>query len=449
MQLSGGKYFFRRFTKFWFATLAILWAAAAGAQTVTLSQAADLMSTNEVQYQILDLEAEVAAEVTRQALGQRLPRVSLSVSYIQTQQEIINQDNTAFVDGTSEYPTTNIRLSATQPLYDPVRFRALPLARAEEELVRIQAEEARTELAALMVAAYLNVARAQLQIDQARAVLRARTQFERDIGLMVSAGTADADRQLRAQGDTFAARANVSDAELDLAEALFDLQRFTGPIDGVQYRSGVGVANINQFFQTFSADRLDQLNSAIQVARAQLVVAESRLIRVRGSFQPTANLTLELENEQTDGSLFGGGSEVQSAEVGIELNWSIYEGGVRRSQVREAERRVEIANLRVQQTQEMAQRRYEALVGALRSSLSVVNANAQDRRVAVERVNVAQQNLDAGRGNVEPLLEAQLRRDTLGLQAQSVRLRAVGFQAQLYALFGALDLDTLSADFAT
>jgi len=300
-----------------------------------------------------------------------------------------------------------------------------------------------------MVAAYLNVARAQLQIDQASAVLRVRTQFERDLGILVSAGRADAERQLRAQGDIFAARADQSDAEIDLVEALFELQRFIGPaVDGVAYRSGVGVANLSSFLGTFTPDRLNELNPGIQIARAELAVAESRLRRTRGAYQPTANLTLEFEDQTTEGSLFGGGSQVQSTEIGIQLDWSIYEGGVRRSQVREAQRRVEIAMLRVAQAEELAQRRYVALTEVLESALAVVAANAQDGRVASERVQVAQEQLDAGRGSLEPLLEAQLRRDTLVLRAQSVRMRAVGYQAQLYALFGALDIDTLSQDFS-
>jgi len=431
------------------AAVATSFALSAHAQTVTLAEAADLMQTTELQYEILDLEEAVAAEVTRQARGQRLPRVRLSVSYIQTQQDIVNQDNEAFQEGTSSYPTTTFSLAATQPLYDAVRFRALPLARAEEEVISLQAEAARMELTNLMVAAYLNVARAQLQIDQASAVLRVRTQFERDLGILVSAGRADAERQLRAQGDIFAARADQSDAEIDLVEALFELQRFIGPaVDGVAYRSGVGVANLSSFLGTFTPDRLNELNPGIQIARAELAVAESRLRRTRGAYQPTANLTLEFEDQTTEGSLFGGGSQVQSTEIGIQLDWSIYEGGVRRSQVREAQRRVEIAMLRVAQAEELAQRRYVALTEVLESALAVVAANAQDGRVASERVQVAQEQLDAGRGSLEPLLEAQLRRDTLVLRAQSVRMRAVGYQAQLYALFGALDIDTLSQDFS-
>lgn len=431
------------------AATAITLPLAAEAQTVTLAEAAELMQVTELQYEILDLEEAVAAEVARQALGERLPRVRLSVSYIQTQQNIVSQDNQTFQEGTSTYPTINVTLAATQPLWDPVRFRALPLARAEQELVELQAAGARVELDNLLVAAFLNVARAQLEVDEAQLLVRARTQLSRDLALLVSAGRADADRQLRAEGDVFAARADLAAAEAEVTEALFELQRFTGPeVQGVDYRFGVGVANLRTFLAEFDPERLEELNPDVQIARAELAVAESRLRRVRGAYQPTANLTLEVESERTEGSLFGGGSEVQSAELGLQVDWSIYEGGVRRSQVREAQRRVEIAELRLQQALELASRRYEALIGALERSLQLIAANAQDRRVAGERAVIAQRHLDAGRGTLEQLLEAQLRRDTLTLRSEAVRLRAVALQAELYALFGALDIETLSQDFA-
>lgn len=427
----------------------VLVCGVAWGQTVTLAEAVERMQLTELQYEILALEEQVAAEVTRQARGERLPRVRLSVSYVSTTQDILNQDNDTFQEGQSTYPTTRYGISATQPIYDPVRFRALPVARAEEALVGLQAEQARAELTTLLVAAYLNVARAQIGVDQARLLLRARTQLERDLGILVSEGRADADRQLRARGDVFDARADLAAAEADLDDALFELRRFVGfEVEGVRYRAGVGVAELRSFLSEFTPDRLESMNPDIQIAEAAVVVAEGRLRQLRGAFQPTANLTLEVENETTEGSLFGGGSEVQSMDIGIQLDWSIYEGGMRRSQVREATRRVEIAELRREQALELAQRRYLALVDALERSLEIVGAISQDRRIAVERAQAAQQRLDEGRGTLEQVLEAELRRDTLALRAEAARLRAVALQTELFALFGALDIETLSRDFS-
>ncbi|MBL4627205.1 MAG: TolC family protein [Roseicyclus sp.] len=421
----------------------------AQAQTISLTEAYQRMLDREVQYEILDLEMDVAAELVRQARGQRLPRVGLNIQYIYTSQNIISQDNGTFQEGTSEYPTTRITFSVRQPLYDPVRFRALPVARAEEELISAQAAVAENELSGLLIDAYLDVARAQIGMEQARILIRARTQLERDIGLQVDAGRVEADLLFRAQGDVLEARVLQSERDLDLSTALFELYRFTGPdVTGVAYAgAAVGIPTYNNLVSTFSLERLRELSPAIQVARGEVDVAERQLHVVRGSFQPTANVSLEFEDETTEGSLFGGGSNVQSTELGLTLNWSIYEGGTRRSRVREAEARLEIANLRVQQIADLSERRYEGLTGALEASLRAVNAIGSEQGAAQRRLNAAIEQEGAGRIGPEAALEARLRRDTLSLQGQIARLRAVQLQAEILALFGALDVDTLSQDF--
>lgn len=418
-------------------------------QVVTLAEASELMRTNERQFDILNLEADIASEAVRQAFGQRLPRVSLSLQYVYTQQEIVNQDNTTFQAGASTYPTTRFTLRVEQPIYDAVKFRGLPLARAEQTVVEAQAEVARMELSRLLVDSFLGVARAQFEVQQARAVLNARTQLSRNISLLVESGRGDNEQKLRADGDVFAARADLSSAELGVTEALFDLHRFTGPqVDAVRYGASVGVAEMRSFLSTFTPERLDQINPQIQVAQAQVALAERQLAVVRGAYQPTARITLDAEYEETDGSLFGGGSTVQSADVGLELSYSIYEGGVRSSKVREAEGNAEIAALRLMQAKDLTQRRYVALVDALQRSLEIASAISSDQRVAGQRVAAAQERLDAGTGTLEDVLDAQLRRDSMALRSRIARVRAVQLQSELYVLFGALDLDTLSQDFS-
>lgn len=421
----------------------------AAAQIVTLAEAHDQMMASDLELEILDLEENVAAELVRQARGERYPRVNLAINYLQADQTIVSQDNEAFVDGTSSYPTTTITFSITQPLYDPVRWRAMGVAQAEEALVAAQAEVARNQLSGSLLGAYLGVARAQLEVDQAETLVRARTQLERMLQLQADAGRVETDVVLRAQGDTFAARSDVSGAELDLSDALFELYRFTGPeVEGVRYSGGgAGIADVRQFIQSFSLEQLSEMSPALQVARAEILVAEKRLVRVRGSFRPTANLSIELQDEDTGGSLFGGSSQVQSTEIGLNINMSIYEGGIRRSRVREAETRIEISRMRLEQLEELTARRYGALISALDRSEQGLQTLGQEQRLANQRYNAALEQEDAGRVGPEVSMEARLRSDTLRLQSQASRLRSIQLQAEIYALFGALDIAALSRQF--
>jgi outer membrane protein TolC len=438
------------FSRGLFAVLALgVSTVGAQAQTVTLADAFDLMLDRDVQYEILDIEENIAAELVRQARGERLPRVGLAIRYIQTQQVIVNQDNTTFQEGTSQYPTTRMTFSVRQPLYDPVRWRALPQARAEEELVAAQAAVARNQLTTLLIGAYLDVARAQIGVEQARIMIRARSQLESDLAVQVDAGVIEADTLLRAQGDVFEARAMQAERELDLTTALFELYRFTGPeVTGVSYAgASVGIPNYNELVGTFSLESLLAMSPAIQVARAELDVSERQEHVARAAYQPTANLALEFEYEQTEGSLFGGGSTVQSTELGLNVDWSIYEGGLRRSRMREAGARVQIANLRLEQITDLTERRYDALTSALGRSFVSVRAIGAEQSAAGRRLGAAIEQEDAGRIGPQASLEARLRRDTMALQGQIARLRVVQLQAELLALFGALDVDALSQEF--
>ena len=420
------------------------------AQTISLTDAFGRMLDREVQYELLDLEQNIAEELVRQARGERYPRVGLNIQYIQTRQEIINQDNTTFQEGLSEYPTTRVTLSARQPLYARVLWRASPLAEAAQKLVSGQAAVARNQLTTMLIGAYLDVARAQLGVEQARIMVLARSQLASGLELMVDAGTIGADSYLRAQSDVFEARALLSEREFDQTTALFELYRFTGSdVSGVSYAgASVGIPNYNSLVGTFNKDLLREVSPAIQVALAEFDVSQRQQEIAKASFQPTVDMTLDYSYEETEGSLFGGGSTVQSVDLGLNAELLIYEGGIRRSRLREADFRVQMADLRVQQTVELSDSRYDALTAALQRSLQSVNAISAEQGAARRRLTAANEQQDAGRIGPEAALEARLRSDTLGLQVQIARLRVVQIQAELLALFGALDVQALSQDFS-
>jgi outer membrane protein len=73
------------------------------------------------------------------------------------------------------------------------------------------------------------------------------------------------------------------------------------------------------------------------LAREQsLVVAQAEVRRQSAGRYPTVNLLTRLDGRDTAGSLFGGGSEVETADVAIQLRVPIYNGGSTGSGVREA-----------------------------------------------------------------------------------------------------------------
>lgn len=420
-----------------------------GGRQVTLAEAVTMAEAMNFQGKLVELELLSAAEGVKQAKGQRRPRVTLTMSYTQTQQNIISQDNKTFQKGKSRYPVADVALTITQPLYDAVRFRELPLAQAEEALTRARGEAALDDVARQLVGAYIQVALAQTRVREAETIRDARKRFTEDVASLVESGRADRDELLRAQGDIIDAERNVADAESELAQTLFELQRFTGVgVSGVRADGRFAMADPRSMRGSFGADRLEDLNPDIQIAKAELAVAEKRMAQVQAQLRPVANFKLESSYNQSRGSLFGGGSTVSSVDAGVEVTWSLYEGGVRRSQLRVAQNEVEAAKIRIDQARELSKAHYETLVEALEQSVDIVSVAAEEQRLADERVKAADEKMAAGTGSIEAVLEAGLRRDVAEIAGLTARMRVAQIQAEIFALFGAVDTAVLSRDYA-
>lgn len=422
----------------------------AGAQTITLQQGYDLMLSSELELKSLGIDAEIAKEIVLQAKSQRYPRVSLGLTYDTIRQKVISSDNTTFQKADSQFPKKTATLTIVQPLYDQGRWRAMDLATAQAGVSTAQGEVTKGQVTRQYVAAFLGVVAAQLDVDRAQAIVVARAQFQSSLELQVSAGSGNPIDATRAQGDSFAAQSELADAQLRLSDALFELYRFTGPeVTGVSANTGqLAVVNASNFDSTFSTERLLAASPEVQLARAQVAVAEKELVQARAKFRPVVNVNLTAKQEVTDGSLFGGGSDIVTAEGGLSLNWSIYEGGARRSAVREANQRIELAKLRVAQAEDIATRRLGALKEAISSSRQRESAIAAQSERAAQAYQESVSQQEAGKVGAEVSMENSLRADLLKIDQNTARLRTLQLEAELLGLFGALDTNGLSARLA-
>lgn len=426
------------------------WALPVLAQTITLQQGYDLMLSSELELQSLGIDADIAKEIVRQAKSQRYPRVNLTVAYDMIRQKVVSSDNTTFQTAESQYPKQTATLTITQPLYDRVRWRAMDFAKAQQGVSIAQGEVTKGEVTRQYVAAFLAVVAAQLDLDRAQAILVARAQLQSALELQVAAGRGNPMDATRAQGDSFAAQSDLADAELRLSDALFELYRFTGAdVTGVTANGGeLAVVNASNFDSTFSTESVLTSAPDVQLSRAQLDLAEKDLLQARAKFKPVVNLNISAKKEITEGSLFGGGSDIETMEAGLSMNWSIYEGGARRSQVREVTKKIELAKLRVSQSEDLATRRLGALkaaISASRARESAIAAQA-DRAEQAYQESLLQQ--EAGMVGAEVSMENSLRADLLKIDQNSARLRTMQLEAELLALFGALDTNGLSARLA-
>ena len=74
----------------------------------------------------------------------------------------------------------------------------------------------------------------------------------------------------------------------------------------------------------------------MKIRRFAMTAAEEEIKLRKGGHYPTLDLEITVGNEVKEGTLFGGGSDIDEEIIAINLNVPIYSGGIVSSRVREA-----------------------------------------------------------------------------------------------------------------
>ena len=77
-------------------------------------------------------------------------------------------------------------------------------------------------------------------------------------------------------------------------------------------------------------------NLELQAMNLSLEVAEKEVSALKAARYPTVNLVYSDMDTETDGSVFGGGSDINSADIQLQFELPIYTGGSTSSKIRQA-----------------------------------------------------------------------------------------------------------------
>lgn len=293
---------------------------------------------NDPQFQAARFEHQAAVEARPQALAGLLPTLGFSYEYSDTSQDIISSDNTVFASGSTSYGTTSYTLSLTQPVFRYASIVRLGQSKAEVQRADVLLDVALQELMLRVSEAYLRALATQDQLAFARAEQAAdESHFElakgrTEMGLAPITDLHDAKARLAT------VQASTIEAENQLDDALQALREMTGeevvglltlPRD--MKLTGPEPAEIEPW-----VDAALQQNLTLEAQRLAVKVAEKEVVRQRAGHYPTLDLIGSFNNEETDGTLFGGGSEVETQELMLQLNVPLYAGGMVNSLTRQA-----------------------------------------------------------------------------------------------------------------
>lgn len=287
-----------------------------------------------------------AAEFDNQAVQERVtqawagyrPTLSLDYDSTDTTQNIISSDNTVFQTGSTAFPTTNWSITLTQPIFRYANYLRIGQAKAEVRQADAELENAYQEIVLRVSETYLNALAANDELTFLQAELNAaRRQLERATGREDAAVGRKVDRY-DAEARVASVEADYAQAEVALSDAREALYEMTGTELGelARLQADIPLALPEPAEEEHWITSAVKANPAIVAQREAVDVARREIKRQNSGHYPTLDLVWQSSNRVTEGTLFGGGSEVETEEMTLRFNLPLYSGGAVSSQKREA-----------------------------------------------------------------------------------------------------------------
>jgi outer membrane protein len=293
---------------------------------------------NDPRLQAARYRYEAAKEAVPQARSLLLPNIAVDAEYLETEQDIKSSDNAVYATGRTDFPTNSYGLTLSAPLFRMADWQGLKQSHAEVALALAEYTAEEQELVLRVAESYLAVLAGEDAVRFAQAELAAVGR-QRDLArTRRNSGLASRTDEFDANARYAVVVANAVDAENQLDDAHQALLESTGRL----------ITELEPLTEDFPLERPDPLDvdQWVQLALAQnpqlrareqsLEVAQFEVRRQSAGRYPTLNFLTRVDDRDTGGSLFGGGSEVETADFAIQLRVPIYTGGSQGSNVREA-----------------------------------------------------------------------------------------------------------------
>lgn len=259
-----------------------------------------------------------------------LPGVNLSASL-----RAVDVDNSA--TGSSNYTNRGISLALAQPIYRKQTLEAVAQSKLQVQIAETQLKLAEQELMLRAAQAYFDVLLAQDSLATAQAqkqaigeqLALAKKSFE------VGAATIVDTHEAQARYDATVAQEIAAGNELEVKRrSLEKLIVAAAPgLSALAERVPINLPAPNDMDAWVSRARQDNL--AVNVRQTTAEIARREVERQRGGYLPTVDLTASYTDSHY-GSSAAGLADTQTATIGVELGWNLYQGGATRSLIREA-----------------------------------------------------------------------------------------------------------------
>lgn len=330
-----------------------------------------------------------------------LPQVEITYNYSQVSQEVVETDNQVFELGEAEYPVTNLALEVRQPIFELSRIFGIQQANTARSVAEVEYLAAVQRTAFDTFDAYLVAARAQARISSIRrqaSLIGQQITSERalnDTGL----ATDNTVNIYTAERSMISAR-EASEAAA-YAQALSDLAFLSGTAvsDVAPLQVPAGLAGAERRTSVSEALAAAEENNPALLATA-IGVVETELGRraaLAADFSPVIDAFARFEDEEREGSRFGGGSRTQDTTFGVRVSIPLFNAGGRGYSSTEAKVDVRDAALEYISTKRQIEteiastlRRMGELSRSIQQYSSAVAANTRAVRTEEARVETGE-----------------------------------------------------------
>lgn len=392
-----------RFIALILLTVLALLTETAGAET--LLEVYRLAVKNDPVVRAADADRRAVVESKNQNLAVLLPAVTLDSDASRTRQDV-DADNA--LNNKDTFDGLRIGLTLTQPIYQ--RDRLLRYRQADSRIAEAQTsyQAVEQDLIVRVTERYTDVLAAIDNLEFVRAEKAAvRRQLDQatqrfEVGLIAITDVKDAQatydfavaEEIRAQNlldNAYDALAEITGAPIDPLPFIFKPVPLVRP----------DPEDIDAWVKTALEQNYDLL-----AARAATDTARQEVEVQRSGHYPSLDLVGQAFYSDTEGGSFGDRT-VREQSISVQLSLPLYQGGLIRSQVREAvERLAQVRQFEEQQRRAVVRQTRNAYLGVL-SSISRVKALAQRLVSAKSSLEATEAGYDVGTRTIVDVLDAQ------------------------------------------
>lgn len=379
-------------------------------QTQTLLEAYELALQNDPKYLAAKAEAGASSTAIDQARAGFLPKIMFDLERVKTRQEVEQSDNPVFGTGTETYYTTRHTLAINQPVFRKEvieRFKQSKAVVKEAEYTVLAAEQ---DLIVRTVTAYLIVLAAQDSVELATAERKALGQLVETAKKRKKYGLGTVTQLDDAEARYAVATAREIEAKSKLRDAYQGLREITG-----EYTDSVQVLVIEDFPLEYPEPKsveswleLAFKNNLVLLARRENVnVARLEIKRQSARHYPSLDLKLNRNYKDEGSTLYGGGSEIETTDLLLQLQVPIYEGGAVKSATEEAAYRYQKAQEEYEYEYRSLDRRTRAAFDSIVSGVSLIEALNKSVEAQQSALKSKLEGYKSGLNTMLPVLDAQ------------------------------------------